>query len=97
VRSWCKRVMALGLVRISSTSSATTLHACSFAMQHRLFTEKLGAQTASTLRIIYGGSVSDSNCTELAQQPDIDGFLVGGASLKSGAFLTIVGSHSVKM
>ena len=33
-------------------------------------------------RIIYGGSVNDQNCTELAKQPDIDGFLVGGASLK---------------
>ncbi|CAF5155039.1 unnamed protein product, partial [Rotaria sp. Silwood1] len=31
---------------------------------------------------IYGGSVSGSNCKELAQQSDIDGFLVGGASLK---------------
>lgn len=62
----------------------------------RLFTEKLGFRTADTLRIIYGGSVNDENCKELAGQPDIDGFLVGGASLKGGAFLTIVASHKVK-
>lgn len=41
------------------------------------------SQTVSDgLRIQYGGSVTASNCKELASQPDIDGFLVGGASLK---------------
>lgn len=35
-----------------------------------------------TTRIIYGGSVTGKNCKELASQPDVDGFLVGGASLK---------------
>jgi triosephosphate isomerase len=62
----------------------------------RLFTEKLGSETASTLRIIYGGSVNDQNCMELASQPDIDGFLVGGASLKGSSFLTIIASHKAK-
>jgi len=37
---------------------------------------------ASQTRIIYGGSVTGDNCRELAKQPDVDGFLVGGASLK---------------
>ena len=37
---------------------------------------------ADATRIIYGGSVSAKNCKELAQCPNIDGFLVGGASLK---------------
>lgn len=37
---------------------------------------------ANATRIIYGGSVSAKNCKELAQCPNIDGFLVGGASLK---------------
>jgi triosephosphate isomerase len=37
---------------------------------------------ASQLRIIYGGSVTAVNCRELAKVDDIDGFLVGGASLK---------------
>jgi triosephosphate isomerase (TIM) len=41
------------------------------------------------MRILYGGSVSDANCAELATMRDVDGFLVGGASLKGPAFLTI--------
>ena len=44
--------------------------------------ERLGADTAEAIRIIYGGSVNGKNCRELAALPDIDGFLVGGASLK---------------
>jgi triosephosphate isomerase len=43
----------------------------------------LGAEAAAALRIIYGGSVKGANCKELGAQPDIDGFLVGGASLKA--------------
>jgi triosephosphate isomerase len=42
----------------------------------------LGKDTAEATRILYGGSVSGKNCKELAKQADIDGFLVGGASLK---------------
>jgi len=38
--------------------------------------------TANQTRIIYGGSVTGENCRELAKKPDVDGFLVGGASLK---------------
>mmetsp|Transcript_13097 Transcript_13097/g.35667 ORF Transcript_13097/g.35667 Transcript_13097/m.35667 type:complete len:296 (-) Transcript_13097:587-1474(-) len=85
-------VWAIGTGVVATPEQAQEVH----AFLRKLFTEKLGPQTASTLRIIYGGSVSDSNCKDLATQPDIDGFLVGGASLKGGAFLTIVGSHSVK-
>lgn len=59
-----------------------------------VLTERLGRDAAESVRIIYGGSVNDGNCNELATQPDIDGFLVGGASLKAGSFLTIC--HSVK-
>lgn len=39
-------------------------------------------KVADATRILYGGSVSAKNCRDLAQQADIDGFLVGGASLK---------------
>lgn len=38
--------------------------------------------TAEATRIVYGGSVNAKNCSELSSEPDIDGFLVGGASLK---------------
>ena len=44
--------------------------------------ENLGQQAADSIRIVYGGSVSGANSKDLAKQPDIDGFLVGGASLK---------------
>lgn len=39
-------------------------------------------EVAGAVRILYGGSVNAENATDLIQQPDIDGFLVGGASLK---------------
>jgi triosephosphate isomerase len=39
-------------------------------------------EAAEETRIIYGGSVNEKNCRDLAKQSDIDGFLVGGASLK---------------
>lgn len=44
--------------------------------------ENVSAEVAASVRIQYGGSVTAANCKELAQKPDIDGFLVGGASLK---------------
>ena len=45
-------------------------------------TENVSAEVSSSTRIIYGGSVSAKNSDELAKQGDVDGFLVGGASLK---------------
>ena len=45
---------------------------------------------AEGLRILYGGSVTSDNATEFIQQPEIDGALVGGASLKADQFLSIV-------
>jgi len=52
--------------------------------------ENVGADIADAVRIQYGGSVNAGNCKTLAQKPDIDGFLVGGASLKPADFITIV-------
>ncbi|KAI7369658.1 hypothetical protein KC336_g20989, partial [Hortaea werneckii] len=49
----------------------------------------LSQEAADKTRIIYGGSVSEKNCKDLAKEQDIDGFLVGGASLKP-AFVDIV-------
>eukprot|EP00656_Telonema_subtile_P050304 TRINITY_DN647_c0_g1_i2.p1 TRINITY_DN647_c0_g1~~TRINITY_DN647_c0_g1_i2.p1 ORF type:complete len:249 (-),score=70.19 TRINITY_DN647_c0_g1_i2:388-1134(-) len=51
----------------------------------------VGAEVAAATRIIYGGSVNGGNCAELSAQPDIDGFLVGGAALKP-EFATIISS-----
>lgn len=51
---------------------------------------RCGAEAAQTLRIQYGGSVSSANAASLLQQPDVDGALVGGASLKADSFAAIV-------
>lgn len=56
---------------------------------------KIGPDAAQQMRIIYGGSVKGGNCEELMKKPDIDGFLVGGASLKE-EFLKIIASASIK-
>jgi triosephosphate isomerase len=48
------------------------------------------AQLAEEIRILYGGSVKPGNAAELMQQQDVDGSLVGGASLKADDFLAII-------
>ncbi len=52
--------------------------------------ELAGAEAAATIRVQYGGSVTPENAAELMAEPDVDGLLVGGASLDAGAFLEIV-------
>lgn len=51
---------------------------------------QFGAETAQAVRVQYGGSVTASNAAPFFAQPDIDGALVGGASLKAGEFVAIV-------
>ena len=50
----------------------------------------VGSETAATKRILYGGSVNPDNAAELFAPPDVDGFLVGGASLQAESFADIV-------
>ena len=54
----------------------------------------LDASAASAMRVLYGGSMNPGNAEQLLSQPDIDGGLVGGASLKASEFLQIVGLAS---
>ena len=61
----------------------------------RTYLQKIN-ESAGNSRIIYGGSVTDKNCDELIQVKDVDGFLVGGASLKP-TFLNIVESAKHKV
>ncbi len=56
----------------------------------RNIAELYGEMIAQDVRILYGGSVTAVNATEFMQQPEIDGALVGGASLKASEFLSIV-------
>ena len=64
-----------------------------FIRQHisQLYDEKV----AQGIRVLYGGSVTAANAAEFMQQPEIDGALVGGASLKATEFLSIVTQTSV--
>ena len=55
----------------------------------RALAEMQGAAKAESMRVLYGGSVRAGNIAEYAAQPDIDGALVGGASLEAAAFLAI--------
>jgi len=54
--------------------------------------DNVSKKVSDSVRILYGGSVNDQNSDELSTKPNIDGFLVGGASLKGDAFTTIIDS-----
>lgn len=56
--------------------------------------EFLGAEAAATIRILYGGSANEKNIGELMAQPDIDGALIGGASLKVESYVSMVKTTS---
>ncbi len=60
------------------------------AFVRRQVAEALGAEAAARVRVLYGGSVTPDNVDELMAEPDIDGALVGGASLKTESFARIV-------
>ncbi|KAA8546073.1 hypothetical protein F0562_020476 [Nyssa sinensis] len=85
-------VWAIGTGKVATPQQAQEVH---IAVREWL-KKNVSAEVASKTRIIYGGSVNGSNCAELAKQEDIDGFLVGGASLKGPEFATIVNSVTSK-
>ncbi len=82
-------VWAIGTGATATPSDAQSMHA---AIRNSLV-GLLGAEAAGAIRIQYGGSVKPDNVDELMAQPDIDGALVGGASLKVESFLRIVQYH----
>ena len=53
-----------------------------------------GDATADATRILYGGSAKPANIKELMAQPDVDGALVGGASLKADSFAAMAGFYA---
>ncbi|MBX7207140.1 MAG: triose-phosphate isomerase [Verrucomicrobiaceae bacterium] len=79
-------VWAIGTGRTASSEQAQEAHAFCRKVLHDLF----GEDAAKKIRIQYGGSVKPNNMAELIAQPDVDGALVGGASLESGSFWEIV-------
>ncbi len=58
-----------------------------------LLTKRFGTATGNSIRLLYGGSVKPENARELMAIPNVDGALVGGASLKSSDFLEIVSAY----
>jgi len=60
------------------------------ALIRKLIGQMYDAQLAEEIRILYGGSVKPNNAAELMHEQDIDGLLVGGASLNADDFLAII-------
>ncbi|KAI9831353.1 MAG: triosephosphate isomerase [Sarea resinae] len=95
VKDWSKIVIAyepvwaIGTGKVATNEQAQEVHAAI----RKWLASTVSKEAAETTRIIYGGSVNEGNCKALATQPDIDGFLVGGASLKP-AFVDIINARS---
>jgi triosephosphate isomerase len=81
-------VWAIGTGRTATPQQAQEVH----GFIRDLLDQMYDAELAEEIRILYGGSVKPSNSAELMSQSDIDGLLVGGASLKADDFLAIVRS-----
>ncbi|MFZ5833169.1 MAG: triose-phosphate isomerase [Planctomycetota bacterium] len=79
-------VWAIGTGKVATPEQAQEVH----ADLRRLMSERYNPTVAEEVRIQYGGSVKPDNAAELLRQKDIDGALVGGASLKSAQFMGIV-------
>lgn len=79
-------VWAIGTGKTATSAQAQEVH----AFIRKLFGEINGAQASASVRILYGGSMKPDNVSELMAQPDIDGGLVGGASLEVDSFTKII-------
>ena len=79
-------VWAIGTGRNATPQQAQEVH----AFIRQWLAKRFGQPSAEAVRIQYGGSVNAGNAASLLSQPDVDGALVGGASLKAEAFSVIV-------
>ncbi|KAK9765028.1 triosephosphate isomerase, variant 2 [Basidiobolus ranarum] len=82
-------VWAIGTGKVATPQQAQEVH----EEIRNWLKENVSAKVAEETRIIYGGSANAGNCVELGSNPDVDGFLVGGASLKP-EFVTIFNSRA---
>ncbi|MFC1929545.1 triose-phosphate isomerase [Chloroflexota bacterium] len=83
-------IWAIGTGRAATGKQANDI----IAIVRRNISRLYGAQIVQELRILYGGSVTAANTEEFMQQPEVDGALVGGASLKADEFVSIVNQTS---
>ncbi len=79
-------VWAIGTGKTASSQQAQDMH----AVIRKQFAKKYGDNVAQEIAILYGGSVKPDNAKELFSCPDVDGGLVGGASLKARDFIDII-------
>jgi triosephosphate isomerase len=79
-------VWAIGTGKVATTAQAEEVH----LDLRKIIEERYNAEVAGAVRVQYGGSVKPDNAADLLAQPDIDGALVGGASLKVEQFMGIV-------
>ena len=79
-------VWAIGTGKVATPETAQKVH----AQCRTILAEMYGAEVAEATRILYGGSVTPDSIDELMAQPDIDGALVGGASLDAKKFGRII-------
>lgn len=84
-------VWAIGTGKVATPQQAQEVH----AFIRKQLTDSFGAEAAQSVRIQYGGSVKPDNIAELMREADIDGALVGGASLEAGSFSDIVKNAAV--
>jgi len=98
IKDWSKVVVAyepvwaIGTGKVATPDQAQEVH----ARIREWFGKAVSKEVAETTRVIYGGSVTAKNSSDLSTQPDIDGFLVGGASLKP-EFVDIINAKASKL
>ena len=81
-------IWAIGTGVTASSGQAQEMH----KYIRSLFSKKYGDICSESIPILYGGSCNSANASELFSQPDIDGGLIGGASLKADSFISIIKS-----
>ncbi len=81
-------IWAIGTGLTASSAQAQDMH----AHIRKVLADKYGVVISNTVSILYGGSVKAANAVEIFSQPDVDGGLVGGASLIAAEFVTIINS-----
>ena len=79
-------VWAIGTGKTASPEQAQEVH----ADLRKIMASHYNQETSDSVRVLYGGSVKPANAAELMSQPDIDGALVGGASLEVDSFTAII-------
>jgi triosephosphate isomerase len=83
-------VWAIGTGKVATPEQAQEVH----TDLRNLLAERYNADVSQAVRILYGGSVKPDNAGQLMSQADVDGALVGGASLKGADFLGIIAASA---